>query len=60
MDSAGLGMIVFIFGTLREKQGALRICGVAPRLLTLLQLTKTDTFLAIDQTRADSLAALEA
>ena len=60
MDSAGLGLIVYVFGSLREKNGSLRICGVAPRLHSLLQLTKTDTFLAIDQTRAESLAALEA
>jgi anti-sigma B factor antagonist len=60
MDSAGLGLIVYVFGTLREKNGTLRICGVAPRIQSLLQLTKTDTFLAIDQTRAESLAALEA
>jgi anti-sigma B factor antagonist len=58
MDSAGLGMLVYVFGTLREKQGVLRICAVAPRLLSLLQLTKTDTFLFMDQSRADSLAAL--
>jgi len=58
MDSAGLGLLVYVFGTLREKTGALRLCGVAPRLLTLLQLTKTDTFLSIDQSRAESLAAL--
>ena len=59
MDSAGLGMLVYVFGAMREKEGTLRICGVAPRLLSLLQLTKTDTFLMIDQTRADSLAALK-
>lgn len=58
MDSAGLGMLVYVFGTIREKMGALRLCGVAPRLLSLLQLTKTDTFLTIDHTRAESLAAL--
>lgn len=60
MDSAGLGLLVFIFGTLREKAGSLRVCGVAPRLLSVLQLTKTDTFLAIDQDREESLAALAA
>ncbi len=59
MDSAGLGLLVYVFGTLREKQGVLRICAVA-RLLSLLQMTKTDTFLFIDKSRADSLAALEA
>ncbi len=58
MDSAGLGMLVYVFGTLREKTGSLRICGVAPRLLSLLKLTKTDTFLDIDLTRAESLTAL--
>ena len=60
MDSAGLGMLVYVFGTLREKTGALRVCGVAPRLQSLLEMTKTDTFLSIDQTRAESLAALQA
>jgi anti-sigma B factor antagonist len=58
MDSAGLGMLVYVFGTLREKAGSLRICGVAPRLLSLFKLTKTDTFLSIDQDRAESLTAL--
>jgi len=58
MDSAGLGMLVYVFGTLREKTGTLRICGVAPRLLSLLKLTKTDTFLSVDPSRADCLAAL--
>lgn len=58
MDSAGLGMVVYVYGTLREKTGTLRLCGVAPRLLSLLQLTKTDTFLPIDLSREESLAAL--
>jgi anti-sigma B factor antagonist len=58
MDSAGLGMLVYFFGTLRGKNGLLRICGVAPRLLSLLQLTKTDTFLSIDKSRDESLGAL--
>jgi anti-sigma B factor antagonist len=58
MDSAGLGMLVYVYGTLREKNGTVRLCGVSHRLLSLLQLTKTDTFLAIDQSRDESLAAL--
>jgi anti-anti-sigma regulatory factor len=52
-------MLVYAFGALREKNSSLRICGVAPRLLSLLQLTRTDTFLAIDPDRAESLAALD-
>jgi anti-sigma B factor antagonist len=58
MDSAGLGMLVYIYGTMREKNGTLRLCGVAQRLQSLLHLTKTDTFLPIDATREESLAAL--
>lgn len=56
--TAGLGMIVSAYGALNEKSGLLRVCGVSPRVLSLLKLTKTDTFLTIDQTREESLAAL--
>jgi stage II sporulation protein AA (anti-sigma F factor antagonist) len=59
IDSAGLGMLVCTYGALNEKSGALRLCGVAPRVLKLLELTKTDGFLPIDASRADSLAALK-
>ena len=60
VDSAGLGLLVFTYGTLNEKSGALRICGVGPRVLALLKMTKTDSFLPIDPTRAESLSALAA
>jgi anti-anti-sigma factor len=59
IDSAGLGMLVFTYGTLSEKHGSLRLCGVSPRVLHLLQLTKTDGFLAVDASREDSLTALQ-
>jgi anti-sigma B factor antagonist len=58
MDSAGLGMLVYVYGAMREKSGTLRLCGVAERLRSLLQLTKTDTFLPIDASREESLAEL--
>lgn len=58
VDSAGLGMIVFVYGAVNEKNGTLRLCGVAPRIMSLFRLTKTDGFLPIDTTREDSLAAL--
>jgi anti-sigma B factor antagonist len=58
VDSAGLGLLVYIRGALNEKNGTFRLCGVTPRVLSLLSLTKTDTFLAIDLCREDSLAAL--
>ncbi len=59
VDSAGLGMLVCTYGALNEKKGSLRLCGVAPRVLSLLKITKTDSFLAIDGAREDSLAALK-
>jgi anti-sigma B factor antagonist len=58
VDSSGLGMLVYTYGMLTERKGALRLCGVGPRLRSLLKTTKTDTFLAIDANREESLAAL--
>jgi anti-sigma B factor antagonist len=58
IDSAGLGMIVFTYGTLNEKGGTLRLCGVASRIASVLKLTKTDELLGMDATREESLAAL--
>jgi anti-anti-sigma factor len=60
IDSAGLGMMVYTYGSLCGKGGALRLCGVAPRILSLLELTKMNTLLAVDSTREESLAALKA
>jgi anti-sigma B factor antagonist len=60
VDSAGLGMMIHVYGSLRSRSGTLRLCGVAPRVLSLLELTKMDTLLAIDPTLKDSLAALSA
>jgi anti-sigma B factor antagonist len=58
LDSAGLGMLVYIYSALNEKSGVLRLCGVSQRVASLLKLTKTDSFLAMDGCREDSLAAL--
>ena len=60
VDSAGLGMMVYTYGSLCSKGGTLRLCGVAPRILSLLELTKMNTLLAVDATRGESLAALKA
>lgn len=58
VDSAGLGMLMYAYGMLNEKKGSLRLCGVIPRVMSLLQMTKTDTFLPIDTSRDESLAAI--
>jgi len=57
IDSAGLGMLVFTYGTLNEKGGTLRLCGVASRIASVLKLTKTDELMGMDATRAESLCA---
>ncbi len=59
VDSAGLGMLMYAYGMLNEKKGALRVCGVTARVMSLLQMTKTDTFLPIDKTLDESLAAFQ-
>ncbi len=59
VDSAGLGMLVYAHGTLNEKNGALRLCGVAARVMSLLKMTKTDSFLSVDPSREESLAMLQ-
>lgn len=58
-DSAGLGLLVHTFGLLNERHGTLRLCGVQPRLRTMLHTTRTDTILTLDGSREDSLAALK-
>lgn len=58
VDSAGLGMLMYVYGMLNDKKGVLRLCGVTPRVMSLLQMTKADTFLPIDQSRDESLAAI--
>lgn len=59
MDSAGLGMLMYAYGMVDEKKGKLRLCGVTDRLISLLKMTKTDTFLPIDSNRDESIAALQ-
>ncbi|HKN21933.1 MAG TPA: STAS domain-containing protein [Terracidiphilus sp.] len=60
VDSAGLGMLIYAYGSLKAKGGNLRLCGVAPRVQSLLELTNMNTLLTIDATREESLAALRA
>jgi anti-sigma B factor antagonist len=59
VDSAGLGMLVYIYGSLCSRGGSLRLCGVAPRIASLLEMTKMSTLLSVDQSLQDSLAALK-
>ncbi|HKO10659.1 MAG TPA: STAS domain-containing protein [Acidobacteriaceae bacterium] len=58
VDSAGLGLLMHIYNDLHQKGGSLRLCGVQPRLRKILETTHTDTLLAIDGSREQSIAAV--
>lgn len=58
VDSAGLGLLMHIYNDLHQKGGSLRLCGVQARLRKILETTHTDTLLAVDGSREDSIAAL--
>ena len=58
VDSAGLGLLMHIYNDLHQKGGSLRLCGVQPRLRKILETTHTDTLLAVDGSREESIAAL--
>jgi anti-anti-sigma factor len=58
IDSAGLGAIVHAYGLAMEMQGTMRLCGISPKVESLLKMTRMDTFLPIDPDVATSLAAL--
>jgi anti-anti-sigma regulatory factor len=51
-------MLMYAYGMLNEKKGTLRLCGVSDRVLALLKMTKTDSFLPIDATCGESVSAL--
>jgi hypothetical protein len=42
------------------EKGRSPLCGVTDRVLSHLRMTKTDTFLPVDTTRDESVAALHA
>ena len=58
IDSAGLGLLIHVFSLLRENGGTLRLCGVTDRAMSLLRMTRTDAYLAIDADVSASLAKL--
>ena len=59
IDNAGLGLLVHIYGALSMKRGVLRLCGVAPSVQKMLQLTGTSGFLAMDANLEDSFIAIQ-
>jgi anti-sigma B factor antagonist len=55
-DSAGLGLIMFLYGKMKTAGGELRLVTPGPKLLELFTLTRTDSILTIDPDLATALA----
>ncbi len=48
MDSTGLGVLVGLYVSARNKEIPMSITGCTPKVLALLKLTKTDTVLPLE------------
>ena len=48
VDSAGLGVLMHLFGDLEQLGGRMRIAGANPRVSNLFQVTHTNGILALD------------
>jgi anti-sigma B factor antagonist len=57
VDSAGLGLIMFLYGKIKTSGGQLRLVNPGPRLLELFTMTHTDSILTIDPDMASALAS---
>lgn len=48
VDSAGLGVLMHVFGELEQAGGTLRVAGASERVANTFKVTHTDGILAID------------
>ena len=59
MDSAGLGLVIYMHGKLREKGGQLRLASPNPHVLDLFRMTHTAALLQIDSDTHESAERLK-
>ena len=57
VDSAGLGLLMLLYGKMKTEGGQLRLVAPDKQLLALFKLTCTDSILTIDPDRAAALAS---
>lgn len=55
-DSAGLGLVMLLFGRMKTQGGQLRLVAPDKQLRNLFKITCTDTILTINEDRAAALA----
>jgi anti-sigma B factor antagonist len=57
IDSAGLGALMILYGSMKVRGGQFRIVAPGTKVLNILKMTHTDSILAIDPTLEAALAS---
>jgi anti-sigma B factor antagonist len=57
LDSAGLGVLMILYGNMKGHGGQLRIVAPGAKVLEVLKLTQTDSILPIDPTLESALTS---
>jgi anti-sigma B factor antagonist len=57
LDSAGLGVLMILYGNMKVRGGQLRLVAPGAKVLEVLRLTHTDSILKIDQNLEAALAS---
>ena len=56
LDSSGVGELVGCYTSIRNKNGALRICGLNQRIFGLIKMTSLHSVFEVKDTEAEALA----
>jgi anti-sigma B factor antagonist len=57
LDSAGLGVLMILYGNMKVRSGQLRLVAPRAKVLDILKMTHTDSILAIDPNLEVALAS---
>jgi anti-sigma B factor antagonist len=57
LDSAGLGVLMILYGNMKVRGGQLRVVAPGAKVLDVLKMTHTDSILPIDPSLETALAA---
>lgn len=57
LDSAGLGLLMILYGNMKVRGGQLRLVAPGAKVLEVLKMTHTDSILPIDRNLEAALAA---
>src|SRR5271168_4716983 len=57
LDSAGLGLLMILYGNMKVHGGQLRVVAPGAKVLDVLKMTHTDSILPIDSTLEAALAS---